>query len=68
MKAKHVYPQRVNDDWRLWLIDCEGIRPRATRRQQRRDRRLLLRSLQTSGADAAFVEMVAAVERGTTIS
>jgi hypothetical protein len=59
MKAKHIYPQRLDDQgWRLWLIDCEGIRPRATRRQQTRDRHLLLRSLQTSGADAAFVEMV----------
>jgi hypothetical protein len=59
MKVKHVYPQRQSQGrWRLWLIDCEGVRPRATRRQHRRDRTVFLRSLSAAGADAAFLTAV----------
>lgn len=58
MKAKHLYPQlTTGGDWRIWLIDCEGVRPRATRRQRRRDRRLLLRTIAGS-SDEAFAEML----------
>ena len=58
MKAKHLYPEATGQgDWRIWLIDCEGVRPRATRRQQRRDRRVLLRSIAGNG-DEALVQML----------
>ena len=59
MKAKHIYPQQVaNGDWRIWLIDCEGVRRRPTRRQRHRDRRLLLRSIAAASGDAALLDML----------
>ena len=62
MKAKHIYPVPLaNDRWQLWLIDCEGVRSKATGRQQRRDRRVLVKSLLTAGADAAFLSAVESV-------
>lgn len=46
MKAKHVYPERLaNGEWRIWLIDCEGVHRRPTRREYAREQRQFLASL-----------------------
>ncbi|HEY4233508.1 MAG TPA: lipopolysaccharide kinase InaA family protein [Lacipirellulaceae bacterium] len=43
MKAKHFYPEEMaNGQWRIWLIDCEGVYPGATERDCRRDWRRYL--------------------------
>jgi hypothetical protein len=37
MKAKHFYPEELpNGEWRIWLIDCEGVYRWASRRDCRR--------------------------------
>lgn len=43
LEPKHMFPRREPDGrWRIWLIDCEGVRTRATARQIADDRRKLL--------------------------
>lgn len=38
MKAKHFYPEALNDgSWRIWLIDCEGVYRWASRRDCERE-------------------------------
>ena len=46
MKAKHFYPELLDTgEWRVWLIDCEGVYARASRRDRSKDRRRFLESL-----------------------
>jgi hypothetical protein len=38
MKSKHFYPEETAPaNWRIWLIDCEGVYTRATRRDCQRE-------------------------------
>ena len=44
MKAKHFYPEEIAPGtWRIWLIDCEGVCRRATRRDCQREWRAFLK-------------------------
>jgi len=44
MKAKHFYPEETAPGkWRIWLIDCEGVYRRASRRDCQREWREFLR-------------------------
>jgi hypothetical protein len=44
MKAKHFYPEETSPcNWRIWLIDCEGVYNRATRRDCQREWGVFLR-------------------------
>lgn len=44
MKPKHFYPEEAaQGEWRIWLIDCEGVYRWATRRDRRREWRQFLR-------------------------
>jgi hypothetical protein len=44
MKAKHFYPEDMgNGTWRIWLIDCEGVYRRASRRDCQREWNTYLR-------------------------
>jgi hypothetical protein len=44
MKAKHFYPEELaGGAWRIWLIDCEGVYQRASRRDCEREWRTYLR-------------------------
>ena len=44
MKAKHFYPEEFGGgQWRIWLIDCEGVYRRASRRDCQREWRTYLR-------------------------
>jgi hypothetical protein len=46
MKAKHFYPERLpSGQWRIWLIDCEGVHRRPSRREYERERLQFLASL-----------------------
>lgn len=37
MKAKHFYPEETAyGEWRIWLIDCEGVSNRSSRNERRR--------------------------------
>ena len=52
----HFFPERLpTGRWRVWLIDCEGIHPRASERTRRRDFNKFVKSLWQSGADAGTV-------------
>lgn len=43
LEPKHLFPSREPDGrWRVWLIDCEGVRLRARRRHVLEDRQKLL--------------------------
>jgi hypothetical protein len=38
MKAKHFYPEETAPgQWRIWLIDCEGVSRRVTRGDRQRE-------------------------------
>ena len=44
MKAKHFYPEELSrGNWRIWLIDCEGVYRWASRRDCQREWRTFLR-------------------------
>lgn len=44
MKAKHFYPEELADGrWKIWLIDCEGVYRRASRRDCQREWKTFLR-------------------------
>jgi hypothetical protein len=44
MKAKHFYPEEVaQGEWRIWLIDCEGVSRRSTPRDRWGEWRQFLR-------------------------
>jgi hypothetical protein len=46
MKAKHFYPERLpNGEWRIWLIDCEGVHRSTLARDRQRGRRSFVNSL-----------------------
>ncbi len=46
MKAKHFYPEDLgSNNWRIWLIDCEGVCRRASCSDCERDWRSYLQSL-----------------------
>jgi hypothetical protein len=53
----HFYPERTpTGGWKLWLIDCEGVHTRATRRTGERDFRKIARCLSRAGADRFTLE------------
>jgi len=53
----HFYPERTpTGGWKLWLIDCEGVHTRATRRTSKRDFRKIARCLSRAGADWLTLE------------
>jgi hypothetical protein len=63
MKAKHFYPESLNDgDWRIWLIDCEGVYRWASRRDCEREWKTFLAGI-TSHAPALESPMLAAYEQ-----
>jgi len=46
MKPKHFYPEELGPrTWRIWLIDCEDVFQRASRRECDRQWRMYLQSL-----------------------
>ncbi|MBW3539925.1 MAG: lipopolysaccharide kinase InaA family protein [Planctomycetes bacterium] len=50
--SRHYYPVRSPEgNWRVWLIDCEGVHGRAHSSTFARDWKKLLRSMKESGAD-----------------
>jgi hypothetical protein len=52
--SRHFFPERTaQSGWQCWLIDCEGVHHRATRRDMARDYRKLERGLMISGLKAA---------------
>ena len=56
----HFYPQEAaNGNWNTWVIDCEGVHPRATQRTFDRDDRKLLKSFDLAGADEDTLTMLA---------
>ena len=59
MEAKHFYPEsRPGDGWRVWLLDCEGVHHRVTRRDIRRQREKFVRKLREVRAEEGFVEEI----------
>lgn len=59
----HFYPRlddadTENESRSMWLIDCEGVHPRASRRTYERDYRKLLRSFGQVGADRATLDLM----------
>ena len=54
LKAKHFYPEELRTgQWRIWLIDCEGVYRWASRRDCQREWHTFLHSL---GKDAASLK------------
>lgn len=52
MLTRHLFPEQMPDgDWRIWLIDCEGVQPRCSSDDIVRDMRRLISSLRSDGAD-----------------
>jgi hypothetical protein len=63
MKAKHFYPEELNDGtWRIWLIDCEGVYRWASRRDREREWQTYLDSF-TSHTSALKRVFIAAYDR-----
>lgn len=57
--SRHFFPELDESGrWKLWLIDCEGVHGRATRRTVERDYRKLRRAMRESGADGATLELL----------
>jgi hypothetical protein len=59
MKAKHFYPEETAPGtWRIWLIDCEGVYRRATRRDCQREWGTFLKYIaaRTPGLRDAFLK------------
>lgn len=63
--CRHFFPEQVDGgEWKLWLIDCEGVHGNVTRRHFERDYGKLVRSMQLSGADRNTIDRLrAAIER-----
>ena len=62
MKPKHFYPEQLpGNQWRVWLIDCEGIYRSMHGRDLHRGWRDFLRS--SAGLSPTFHEAVVAVNR-----
>jgi hypothetical protein len=60
MKPKHFYPEDLGrGNWRIWLIDCEGVFRWASRRECDRQWRMYLKSF-TSREPALQDELLAA--------
>ncbi len=50
--TRHFFPERTaNGSWQSWLIDCEGVHARVSRRGIARDYRKLYRGFVISGAN-----------------
>lgn len=67
--TKHFYPEQLAEDqWRLWLIDCEGVYWPGGGHGFQRDRAKLLGKLRGDGASEEFVSIVDSAARESDIS
>jgi hypothetical protein len=66
MKPKHFYPEQLpGDQWRIWLIDCEGVYRSAGHRGFRRGWRDFLHS--SDSLSPSFREAILSACRGKSI-
>lgn len=57
--TKHIFPEQLGDgQWKLWLIDCEGVHSGSTRRTQARDHSRFLKSFSHCCRDTTTTQYV----------
>jgi hypothetical protein len=59
--AKHIYPEKIDSqNWKLWLLDCEGVHANISSKDKRRCVRNFIESVSKVDAEGYFTEKLCA--------